>query len=153
AVAGGAVLAAAADVRLMAEGEGRAGLTELLLGIPFPTSVFEIVRASCEGPYLTELLYHGRTYLPSDACLRRLVDEAVPAARPLPGGSGAAPEPARGEPTALGARKRALRAEALARIAAATATGDPLWDVWRAPAARAAVEDYRTRTLGKSRPT
>jgi enoyl-CoA hydratase len=151
AVAGGAVIAAAADLRLVAEGEGRTGLTELLLGIPFPTSVFEIVRTACDGPHLTEILYHGRTYLPADACTRRLVDEVVPAAELMPRAIAAATELGRREPAAFAATKRALRAEALVRIAAATAAGDPLWDVWRAPAARAAVEDYRTRTLGKSR--
>src|SRR4029077_13032439 len=47
AVAGGAVLAAAADVRLMAEGDGRVGLTEIQVGVPFPAAILEIVRSAC----------------------------------------------------------------------------------------------------------
>src|SRR5262249_38045748 len=44
AVAGGAVLAATADFRLMAAGPGRIGLTEILVGVPFPATIMEIVR-------------------------------------------------------------------------------------------------------------
>jgi enoyl-CoA hydratase len=150
AIAGGAVLAACADVRLMAEGEGKVGLTEILLGVPFPASVLEIVRYACEGPDLAELLYHGRTYGPREACARRLVDEVVPphALRAL---ARAAAEELAGRPAAaFAATKRALRGPTLARLAAARgAGGDPVWDVWRAPETRAAVEAYKTRTLGR----
>jgi enoyl-CoA hydratase len=42
AIAGGCVLALACDLRLMSG--GRIGLTELAVGVPFPTSALEIVR-------------------------------------------------------------------------------------------------------------
>src|SRR5205823_2672064 len=58
AIAGGAVLAATADFRLAAEGESRIGLTEIQVGVPFPTSALEVVRFSCAGPYLPEPLFH-----------------------------------------------------------------------------------------------
>ena len=46
--------------------------------------------------------------------------------------------------------KRALRADALARIAAARAGGeDPIWAVWRAPETRAAIEAFAARAIGK----
>ena len=44
AVAGGAVLACCADRRIMARAGGRIGVTELLVGVPFPALAFEIVR-------------------------------------------------------------------------------------------------------------
>ncbi|MGI8723130.1 MAG: enoyl-CoA hydratase-related protein, partial [Geodermatophilaceae bacterium] len=42
AIAGGCVLAAAADVRLMSDGS--IGLTELNVGVAFPTAALEIAR-------------------------------------------------------------------------------------------------------------
>jgi enoyl-CoA hydratase len=43
AVAGGCVLACAADRRLMLRDGGRIGVTELLVGVPFPPVAFEIM--------------------------------------------------------------------------------------------------------------
>jgi len=147
AIAGGAVLAAAADVRLVAEGEGRIGLTEILLGVPFPVSVLEIVRFACAGPHFAELLYHGRTYAPAEALARRLVDEVVPAAELMARALAAAEELATRPPIAFAATKTALRGEALRRLEAAVSTGDPVWDIWRTAETRAAVDAYRERTL------
>src|SRR4051794_27587744 len=44
AIAGGCILALASDIRLMAEGGGRIGVPELLVGVPFPAAALEIVR-------------------------------------------------------------------------------------------------------------
>lgn len=148
AIAGGAVLAAAADLRLVTDDVGRMGLTEILLGVPFPVSALEIVRFGCAGPSLTELLYHGRTYPPREACERHLADELVAPAELLSRARARAEELAERDPTAFGQIKISLRADALRRMNAARADGDPVWDVWRAPETRAAVEAYRTRTLG-----
>jgi enoyl-CoA hydratase len=149
AIAGGAVLAACADVRLVADGEGKLGLTEILLGVPFPVSVLEIVRFACAGPHLPELLYHGRTYAPRDACARRLADEVVPAADLLPRALAVAGELASRPRAAFAEIKRALRHDAIARLGALAPGADPVWDVWRSPETRAAVEAYRARTLAK----
>ena len=146
AIAGGAVLAAA-DVRLLANGEGRTGLTEILLGLPFPISVLEIVRWASAGPHLAELLYHGRTYAGEEARARRLADEIVAAGDLRARAIAAAEELAGREPAAFAATKLALRDDALRRLEAARATGDPVWDIWRTPATRAAVAAYRERTL------
>ncbi len=151
AVAGGAVLAATADHRLMAEGSGKTGVTELLVGVAFPTSAMEAIRYSCAGPHLRELLYRGQTYLPADALSRRLVDEVVPAAELLPRALSLAEELGRIPQMAFATTKRALRAEALATMAAARANGeDPIWSVWRTPETVAAMEAYRQR-LGSKR--
>ena len=44
AIAGGCVLACCADRRIMANDGGRIGVTELLVGVPFPALAFEIMR-------------------------------------------------------------------------------------------------------------
>jgi enoyl-CoA hydratase len=149
AIAGGAVLAATADVRVVAEGEGRMGLTEILLGVPFPASVLEIVRYSCGGPAFAELLYHGRTYTAHDACTRRLADEVAGADALAARARALAEELADRPPAAFAATKVGLRADGLRRLAAARALGDPVWDVWRSAETRAAVEAYKARTLKK----
>jgi enoyl-CoA hydratase len=148
AVAGGAVLAALCDVRLAADGDGRSGLTEILLGVPFPASVLEPVRLACAGPHLTELLYHGRTYRPAEACARRLVDQVVPAGELAARARAAAEELAARPPAAFAATKTALRAPTLRHLGAHPPGADPAWRIWRAPETRAAVEAYRQRTLG-----
>jgi len=154
AIAGGAVLAACADVRLMGDGAGRVGLTEILLGVPFPASVFEIMRSASDGPHFAELLYHGRTHPPREACDRRLVDVVVPAHELVIRAHAAAEELGMRPAAAFAATKRALRAQALARMTAARAGGgDPVWDIWRAPETRAAVEAYKQRTLGRKTAT
>jgi enoyl-CoA hydratase/carnithine racemase len=148
AIAGGAVLAAAADFRLVADGEGRMGLTEILLGVPFPVSVLEIVRYACAGPALPELLYHGRTYRPRDAHARHLADEVVPATELLARARALAEELAGRPRAAFEQTKVSLRADALRRLESARRDGDPAWDVWRSAETHAAVEAYRARTLG-----
>lgn len=148
AIAGGAVLAACADFRLVADGAGRMGLSEIVVGVPFPTSAFEPVRFACAGPALAEVLERGRTYPPADAVARRLADEVVPADALLDRAFALAAELAAHLPAAFAATKRALRADALGRMAAVPPGTDPVWALWESPEVRAAIEAYRQRTLG-----
>lgn len=151
AIAGGAVLAACADVRLMADGGGRAGLTEIQVGVTFPASALEPVRYACAGPHLAELLCRGLTYPPAEALARRLVDEVVPADALLARATALAAELGALSPAAYATTKRALRADALARMDAHAPGADPIWDDWRSEPVRAAVAAYRQRTLGAKR--
>ena len=147
AIAGGAVLAAAADVRLLAAGKAKLGLTEILVGVPFPATALEIVRFSCHGPRLQELLYHGRTYSPDAACALRLADEVTPPDALMPTALGLARELGSRPAVAFAGIKRALRAEALARMQRHAPGTDPVWNAWHSQEVRAAVEAFRARTL------
>jgi len=149
AIAGGAVLAAAADHRVIADGDGKMGLTEIQVGVPFPVAILEIVRFACSGPSLAELLYYGRTYPPSDACTRRLADELVAPDALMARAVESAEALAAQDATAFGHVKRQLRAPALRLIEALRPGEDPIWDVWRSAETRAAVAAYRERTLKK----
>lgn len=151
AIAGGAVLAACCDARIMAEGQGRVGLTEIQVGLPFPISVLELVRYACAGRHLPELLGRGLTYPPAAALERNLVDEVVPAAALLDRARGLARELAALPAGAFAESKARLRAEASARLHAVAPGADPVWDAWRSPAVHAAVEAYRARTLKAKR--
>ncbi len=151
AIAGGAVLAALADTRLVADGSAQLGFTEILVGVPFPITAFEIVRFACAGPHLGELLYCGKTYSPHAARERRLVDEVVPADELMARAHAAAADLAARPAAAFAGIKHALRADTLARMHACRPGADPVWHVWHSPEVRAAVEAYRTRTLSKQR--
>ncbi|MGB6311969.1 MAG: enoyl-CoA hydratase/isomerase family protein, partial [Pseudolabrys sp.] len=59
AIAGGCVLACCADRRIMAREAGRIGVTEILVGVPFPSLAFEIVRFAVPPRYLPEFTLSG----------------------------------------------------------------------------------------------
>src|SRR3954447_24225973 len=81
AIAGGCVLQACADRRIAATGGGRIGVTELLVGVPFPALAFEVMRFATPPAFFAETMLSGATYGPETALARRLVDElAEPAA-------------------------------------------------------------------------
>src|SRR5262249_39174476 len=77
AIAGGCVLACAADYRLMAAQSGRLGMPELLVGVPFPTIALEIMRSSTALHHFPAVLYSGATFDPAQALERGLVDALV----------------------------------------------------------------------------
>ena len=70
AIAGGCVLALCADHRIMANDGGRIGVTELLVGVPFPALAFEIMRHASPPYFLTETILSGATFLPEAAVHR-----------------------------------------------------------------------------------
>jgi len=100
AVAGGAVLALAADNRIMARGVFRIGLNEVAVGIPFPSGAFEVSRHALPAPAFGEAFLEGRLFSPEEALevglVHRVVDgdalipESVDKARLLSAGSKAA---------------------------------------------------------------
>lgn len=77
AIAGGCVFTQCGDYRLMAAGNARIGIPELLVGVPFPAAVIEVVRYAVPRQHLQTLMYTGRT-VPSDEALRLgLIDEVT----------------------------------------------------------------------------
>src|SRR5919201_5523401 len=67
AIAGGCVLACAADRRLMARDSIRIGITELLVGVVFPPLPMEIMRHAVAPEHFEEAVLSGTTYLPAEA--------------------------------------------------------------------------------------
>lgn len=148
AIAGGMVLAAACDHRIAADGPGRIGVTELLVGVPFPLSAMEILRCSYGTTPLPALVYSGATLTMSDALPRGLVDEVVPAgevltrARELAGRLGELP------PEPFAHTKAQLRQPFHQRIAENRVSDDAQVErMWRSEAALAAVKAYVEKVL------
>src|SRR5262249_29602285 len=59
---GGGVLAGAADKRLMAGEQGRIGVTELLVGVPFPPIALEIMRHAVAPERFEDTILSGATF-------------------------------------------------------------------------------------------
>src|ERR1700694_4578974 len=122
AIAGGCVLACAADRRLMARDAGRIGVTELLVGVPFPPSAMEIMRCACVPQYFEDAIFSGATYPPPQALERGLIHELVEAEGLIDRAIAAAGTLAALPPTAFALTKRQPRQLALERLASAETT-------------------------------
>src|SRR5439155_19284137 len=76
AIAGGCIIACAADHRLMARDGGRIGIPELLVGVPFPVVPLEIMRFAA-ARHVSSLAYTGATFSADEALKQGLVDAVV----------------------------------------------------------------------------
>jgi enoyl-CoA hydratase/carnithine racemase len=151
AVAGGAVLACCADRRLMARGNGRIGVTELLVGVPFPALAFEVVRFAVPARYLPEFTLGGATYLPDEALTRGWVDELAEPSELLARAVAAAQGMAKLSPPAFAQTKAQIRQAVSERYGASGAATDKVAaEIWCAPATLNYIHAYVARTLKKS---
>jgi enoyl-CoA hydratase len=150
AIAGGAVLACCTDRRIMTRGGGRIGVTELLVGVPFPALAFEAVRFAVPPRYLPEFMYGGATYEADAALQRGWVDEVVAADALLPRAIAAAQELGRLSPAAFAQTKKQLRQEISERLERGGEAADKLaTDIWASAQTLRYISDYVTRTLKK----
>jgi enoyl-CoA hydratase len=78
AIAGGCILAAACDHRIMVEGTGRIGIPELGVGVPFPALPLQIMAARLSDAALRDLVFTARTVQVDEARTLGLVDEKCP---------------------------------------------------------------------------
>jgi len=151
AIAGGCVLACCADRRVMAQGSGRIGVTELLVGVPFPALAFEVVRFAVPPRYFSEFLLGGATYATEAALERGWVDELVDPGELMNRAMAAAKASAALSSVAFAQTKRQIRqpvADKLARDG--EATDKAVTDIWMGPEALRNVRDYVGRTLKKN---
>jgi enoyl-CoA hydratase len=148
AVAGGAVLACCADRRIMAG--GRIGVTELLVGVPFPALALEIVRFAVPPRYLSEFTLSGATYATDAALDRGWIDAVAEPETLMEDALGVAQELALLSPPAFAEVKRQMRATVAERYAASgQATDRTVTDIWCAPEVLSSVRAYVERTLKK----
>jgi len=146
AIAGGCVIACAADYRLMARGNGRIGVPELLVGVPFPTIALEIMRGVARPHELPILLYGGGTFEPEAALGRGLVDRLVDGPTLLDAALTEAGRLAALPGAAFALTKQQLRAGAIAS-AGGNAHDALVQRLWEAPDTLARMRTYVERTL------
>jgi enoyl-CoA hydratase/carnithine racemase len=150
AIAGGCVLACCADRRIMARESGRIGVTELLVGVPFPALAFEIVRAAVPSRYLAEVMLSGATYATDAALQRGWIDEVAEPDTLMVDALAIARELALLSPAAFMQTKRQMRAPVGERMAKSGLTTErAVTDIWAAPETLSYIRAYVERTLKK----
>jgi enoyl-CoA hydratase len=147
AIAGGGLMLMAGDQRLMAEGNGRVGVPELLVGVPFPAAPLEVVRWAVRPDLVQALIYAGRTFTPQEALAHGLVDEVV------------APEALADRAREVAVRlaalprdvfrltKQRLRADAAERMTRDPAYDERALELWCAPETHARIRAYLAQTV------
>lgn len=121
AIAGGCILPCTCDSRLMASGGGRIGVTELLVGVPFPTAALEPVREVVDSRFLKRLVYESTLLSADEALDAGLVDEVLPPEDLIPRSLELGERLARIRPSVFAMTKRQLTAPLLERIERLTA--------------------------------
>ena len=150
AIAGGCVLACCADRRLMAQEAGRMGITELLVGLPFPALAFEVMRFVAAPQHFPALTYSGATFPPDEAHGLGLLDEVVEPRVLLDRAIADARTLAALSPQAFAATKRQLRTDITDRMKKHGRRIDAeATKIWASPKATETIRDYVARTLKK----
>jgi enoyl-CoA hydratase len=147
AIAGGCIIACAADYRVMATDPGRIGIPELLVGVPFPVVPLEIMRFAAPPQHLQSIAYRGTTFT-ADAALQLGLVDAVSAPDQLLDEALAVAESLAAIPSsAFRMTKRQLREPALQRMRTNAALDADLTEAWAAADTLAAIRAYVARTL------
>ena len=150
AIAGGAVLACCADRRITTRESGRIGVTELLVGVPFPALAFEILRFAVPARHLPEFTLSGATYSTDAALDRGWIDEIEEPSELLEDAVAMASELAELSPQAFMQTKLQLRQVVIERMEAnGEATDRSVADTWAMPETLARIRGYVARTLKK----
>jgi enoyl-CoA hydratase len=147
AIAGGCIMASAADHRLMAREPGRIGMPELLVGVPFPVVPLEIMRLVTPAPLFQSMVYRGTTYSADEALAHGLVDAVAEPDCLLDDAMAIAESLAAIPAAAFTLTKRLLREPVMQRIRAAAAIDAQVTDAWASDEILGAIRSYVARTL------
>ena len=150
AIAGGCIIAAACDHRVMADGTGRIGVPELVVGVPFPSLPLEIVGARVPASVLRQLVLTGRIVRAGDAREMGLVDEVVELDTLVPRACEVAAQLARIPAASFALTKRGFTDPLLDRVRAASDRDAEVSAAWGSPAVHTRIRSYIEQTIGRS---
>lgn len=139
AIAGGCVLAMAADVRLMST--GLIGLSEVAVGVPFPVAALEICRYAM-GPSVTRAVLQADNIDARTAAGRGWIDEIVPPDDLLSAAVGVARRLGQHGPTAYAAMKEQLHRHTREAIDASAAVDANVRALWKSDKTRARISAF-----------
>ena len=149
AIAGGCVLVAACDHRIMATGRGTIGVPELHVGVPFPAAALEIMQFALGPAGARRAILNGTNHLPSEALAHGFVDELAAPADLLDRARSVAGRLSNAIPAdTFRHTKEQFRGEVNRRIDALAEIGDvTTLDLWKARAADGHIEAFMGRTV------
>ena len=150
AIAGGCVLACCADRRLMSQGLGRIGVTELLVGLPFPALAFEIMRLATMPRFFPAAIYGGETYFSDGGAERGWIQDVVPAGELMEKAYAVARALAALPAVTFATTKRQMHADVIARMEQeGVAVDAAVTEIWTSAEANVHIRDYVARMLKK----
>jgi enoyl-CoA hydratase len=150
AIAGGCILALAADHRVLARGGAQIGLNEVRIGVPLPWSVAVMLRSALAPGALARVALLGRNFADDEALSAGLADELADAAGFEDFCLRRLEEYAEKDPAAVGTTKAWLRAGALAEMQAHEGRLSRDWlDAWFSEPTRARI---RATVAGLGKP-
>ncbi len=150
AIAGGAILAAACDRRVMNRDHGKIGVTELMVGVPFPVDALETLRFLVPERTIQSLVYSGRTVSATEALETGLVDEVAADEQVLDRACEIASRLAAIPGDAFALTKRQIRQPTLERMRALAPDVDPeVLAIWSAPETLATIRAFVEKNVGK----
>ncbi len=136
AIAGGLVLALAADYRIGPTQDALFGLTEARAGIPFPAAPMVVVQAELAPSDVRHATLYARNFGPEEARARGVFDELQPADRVLERAIEVARDLASMPADGYRRIKHQFRRAAIERIEQLIATdADPMLEGWLSPEA------------------
>jgi len=148
AIAGGLIVAMGADERIAANGKGKLGLSEVILGVSVPQCLMEPFRHVVGPRHMERLAATGENVGMEEALAMGLVDRVVPADELLEKAVERARFLAGLAADAHAAIKRRSRAAAVARFDQAR-DHDPFLDLWFSEDARFRIKDMVARLTSR----
>jgi len=148
AIAGGCVLAAACDVRLMSA--GTIGLAELSVGVPFPVTAMEILRHAY-GPATSRLVLTAELFDASRAQSLGLIDDACAPGELLDAVLRRAQRLARTPADVFAFSKHQLQQPAREQLAARSEDDAAVLAMWSADSTQQAITGYLQALKSRSR--
>jgi enoyl-CoA hydratase len=149
AIAGGCILAGACDHRIMTEGNGRIGIPELAVGVPFPALPLQIIAARVPDGHLRDLVFSGRTVQIDEAKTMGLIDEKCPSGMVLDRANEVAQKLASIPQGAFALTKEALYAPILERARQLSDLNARVTQAWLEPQTYDAIRAYLDKTIKK----
>jgi len=149
AIAGGCILAAACDHRIMTEGSGRIGIPELAVGVPFPALPLQIMATRLANGPLRDLVFTGRTVQIDEALTMGLIDEKCPSGMLLDRAQEVAARFAAIPPGAFALMKEAFYTPVLERTRQLADLNQRVGDAWLQQHTYDTIRVYLEKTVGK----
>lgn len=150
AIAGGYILAAACDYRIMTSGKGKVGVTELLVGVPFPATAMEILRFHFTDREIQEKVYSGRLVGAAEALEAGWVDRLTDPEKVVDEAVELAARWGKVSSSAFAVTKHHLKRETLERIDRySNVMDDEVQEVWSDPETLEGIRAFMEAAVGK----